>query len=570
MRTPIRCVPLMLALALLPGCFARPVNSAPAGADRATPSSGWLFEDVYDKTGINFRISKPDGPQNILETIGHGVALIDYDGDGKLDLLLVGPDRVSLYRNRGDFHFEDVSAVAGFRQKGYWCGVAVGDYDNDGKPDIFLCGYNCSALYHNDGGGRFTEVTVRAGVGVRPPAHDGVPEWRTSAGFVDYDRDGKLDLFVCRYAEFGPQSVHLCGNGTQTERFSCSPDIYTPQKCILYRNLGGGRFEDVTVSTGVARTSGRALGIAFADYDNDGWIDIAVANDELPGDLLHNQAGRGFVNAGVASGTALNANGHPHGGMGVDWMDYDGDGRQDLFVSTYQNEAKNLYRNIGHGAFLDAGLDSGLVEKMDRWVAFGTKFFDYDRDGLPDLIVTSGHVINNTAAVYPGTQQRQPIQLFHNSGSAFVETTDRLGPKARRLLVGRSLAVGDLDNDGRLDVVISQNEGEPLILRNLSTDTNHWLSLLLAGSRSNRDGFGARIELSAGGKKQIRDATNCGSYMAASDPRIYFGLGSAEKADVTVRWPSGQTQSFIGLRCDTIYRLDESGAAPVVLLDLRR
>ena len=569
MRIPLRILPCVLALALLSGCFRRPEVVAQVHADPARPSSAFLFEDVYDKSGIDFKITKPTGPNNILEAMGHGVALIDFEGDGKLGLLLLGPDRVSLYRNRGGFQFEDVTAYAGFRQKGYWSGVAVGDYDNDGRPDIFLCGYNCSALYHNDGGGRFTEVTVRAGVGVRPPHTGGVPEWRTSAGFVDYDKDGKLDLFICRYAEFGPRSPQLCPNGTGNERSSCSPDVYSPQKCLLYRNLGGGRFEDVSVKTGVARTSGRALAVAFGDYDNDGWTDIAVANDELAGDLLHNQAGKGFVNVGVASGTALNTNGHVHGGMGVDWMDYDGDGRQDLFVSTYQNEAKNLFHNQGHGLFVDASLDAGLAERMDPWVSFGTKFLDYDRDGFADLIVTSGHVINNTAKIYPDTHQRQPVQLFHNTGGVFKETTDLLGPKARRPLVGRSLVIGDLDNEGRLDVVISQNEGVPLILRNLSTDTNHWLSLRLVGSQSNRDGFGARIEVSAGGRKQIRDATNSGSYLAAGDPRVFFGLGSAEKADVTVKWPSGHTQSFVGLQGDRIYRLDEAGGTPVVLSNSR-
>jgi hypothetical protein len=567
MKMLARFLPILFALTFLPGCVRRPVAAGVPTAEVRRPTAAPLFEDVYDRSGVDFKFSRPTGPQNILQTMGHGVALIDYDGDGRLDLLLLSEDRIYLYRNLGDFHFEDVSARAGFRQKGNWSGVAIGDYDNDGRPDIFVCGYDCSALYHNDGDGRFTEVTERAGVGVRPPSQGGTPEWRTSAGFVDYDRDGKLDLFICRYAEFGPRSVQLCGTAEKGEGFSCSPDVYTPQTCLLYRNLGGGRFEDVSVKTGVARTSGRALGVAFADYDNDGWIDIAVANDERPGDLLHNKAGKGFVNAGVMSGTALNSNGHAHGGMGIDWMDYDGDGRQDLFVSTYQKEAKNLFHNIGNGCFLDASLDAGLAEKMDPWVSFGTKFFDYDRDGFPDLIVTSGHVINNTASLYPGTQQHQPVQLFHNSGGNFTETTDRLGPKASRLLVGRSLAVGDLDNDGRVDVVITQNEGPPLILRNMSTDTNHWLSFRLVGSKSNRDGFGARIELTAGGKKQIRDATNSGSYMAAGDPCTYFGLGAAQRADVTVRWPSGQVQSLPGLRCDRKYRIDEAGGAPVVLPD---
>ena len=472
------------------GCSKTPPAATPIQNTVAAETHSTIFEDVYPATGIDFAVSKPDKPLNILETIGHGGAIMDVDGDGIPDVLLVGPDRVALYKNLGDFRFQDITNGSGLRQKGYWCGVAVGDYDNDGKPDIFLCGYDCSALYHNEGGGHFREVTESAGVGVRPDGEGGYPEWRTVAGFVDFDRDGKLDLYVCRYAQFGPRSVQLCGpiNG---EHFSCSPDIYTPQIGILYRNLGSGKFQDVTKAMGLDTASGRGLGVAFADYNDDGWPDIAITNDERPGDLFTNQKGKRFVNDGVVSGTAVSVNGHVHGGMGADWADFDGDGKLDLFVATYQNEAKCLYKNMGHDVFSEASLDAGLSERMDRWVTFGCKFIDYDNDGQPDLMVTNGHIINNTAKVYAGTQYRQPVQLFHNENGQYREVTDQLGSGAKRLLAGRGLLVGDLDNDGKPDVIVTQNEGAPLILKNQTRNANHWIGIKLVGTgRTNRDGRG--------------------------------------------------------------------------------
>ena len=549
--------PLLALLALcLTGCLHSkpPLQSVPT-----TESKEIAFEAVAaTQSGLDFNIIKPAKPLTILETGGHGGGLIDFNGDSLYDVILVGPDHVSLYQNLGGFRFRDVTAESGIRQGGYWEGVAIGDYDNDGKPDIYVCGYDCSALYHNEGNGKFKETTVESGLSALPHTKEGYGDWRSSAGFADVNNDGKLDLYVCRYALFGASSVQLCGDPSRAQKFSCSPEIYHPQIGILYKNLGKGKFQDVTKEMGLDAASGRAWGVAFADYNSDGFIDFAIVNDEKPGDLFENQKGKKFINQGTVSGTALNANGHAHGGMGVDWGDYNGDGKLDLFVATYQNESKCLYRNEGHGFFTESSLDAGLAESMDKWVTFGSKFLDYDLDGWQDLIVTNGHVINNTAEVYLGTQYRQPVQLFHNSHGVFKETTSLLSSEAQKLLVGRALIVGDLDNDGRPDVIITQNEGPVVLLRNVVKTNNNWVSLKLKGVKSNRDGFGAHVVISVNGAKQVMDASSSSSFLASCDPRLLFGIGEAAVVDsVEVGWLGGEKQIWKNLVANHRYELEE-------------
>lgn len=554
---------LLILSVLLTGCPSPGTPPPPPPTQTTNRSESVLFEDEYAASGIQFVIKKQRSPLNILETIGHGVGLFDADGDGRIDILLLAPDKVVLYKNQGEYHFQDISAGSGLRQPGYWTGVAVGDYDNDGKPDLYLSGYNASALYHNEGGGHFKAVTEQAGLSAHPPSAD-IGDWRTSAGFADLDNDGKLDLYVCCYAEFGPKSQEFCGDKAAGKHFSCSPEIYTPLRGSLYRNLGNGQFQDITEQAGLNVASGRALGVAFADYNDDGRLDIALANDVRPGDLFENRGGLRFVNQGVASGTAFDPLGHPHGGMGIDWADYDGDGHPDLFVATYEKEAKSLYRNLGTGFFADVGLDANLSDSMSPWVMFGSRFLDYDNDGRPDLMVTSGHVLDNTAAVTPGTAYRQPVQLFRNDdGKRFEEATARLGSKARTPIVGRGLAVGDLNNSGWLDVVITNLDGSPMLLRNRAQNGHHWITVRLVGTKSNRDGIGARVTVRAGGRTQVCDASSSGSYLTANDPRLHFGLGRATQVEsVTVRWPSGHTDIYRGLRADTIYRLTEGRPTP--------
>ncbi len=548
-----RSVLSAVALSFLVGCSP---SKAPTASPPKAAASG-LLEDVYPSSGISFTLKQTKSPLSILQTIGHGVGIIDFDEDGLYDVILAGHDKIAAYKNLGDMKFADVTAKSGLKAKGFWGGPAVGDIDNDGHDDLYISGYDCVALYRGNGKGAFEDITSRSGLEVKPIYSGKCPEWRSSAGFVDYDRDGWLDLYVCRYAEFGPSTPNLCGGANSTIQYSCSPDVYEPQRGSLYQGAGNGKFVDRTKALGLHTSGGRSLGVAFGDYNDDGLVDIAVANDGRAGDLFTNHGKAGFKNDGVRSGTAFNAYGHVHGGMGIDWGDYNADGKLDLFVTTYQNEAKCLYRNLGKGVFTDGGLDAGLAERMDRWVSFGAKFVDFNRDGKEDLIVTSGHVIDNTAAIYPGTVYKQPVQVFYNKGGAFDEVTDRLAPSARRLAVGRGLATVDLDNDGLQDAIVTDHDGSPMILHNQDTNTNRWISLKLRGTKSGRDAFGARMTVTSSSLNMLRTVSNAGGYMSANDPRQFFGLGDSDAADVGVVWPSGLKQQWNGLKSGRFYTLTE-------------
>jgi hypothetical protein len=564
----LRFLPVCAALALtLAGCQAHS-GTDPAGTARSAGPDA-LFVDVSQAAGIHYRWQIPGRrPLNILQTIGNGCAFLDYDNDGNLDILLVGP-KLALYRGDGHGHFTDVTHATGLdRLSGHFLGCAVGDYDNDGYPDIYLSAYRGGALLHNEAAGKsatsrsirlFRDVTRETGIAPQP--------WGTSCGFVEsVPGSGLLDLYLCNYAVFGPTGVpQLCEeNGVLT---SCGPRSYTPLKGVFYRSDGHGRFHDATRETGLMSALGRGLGVAFADYTGSGRPGIAIANDEMPGDLLQ-PASRGpqpkYTNCRESSGTAYDRNGNVHGGMGADWGDYDNDGRLDLFVATFQNEAKSLYHNDGNGEFSDLSVPAGIGVPTTRYVAFGCKFLDYDNDGWLDLIVVNGHVQDNIKAVDPSTTYRQPCQLFHNLGGAparFEEVRQKAGPDLQRPIVGRGLAVGDYDNDGREDVLIVDAEGAPLLLHNQTPHAGHWLGVRLIGTRSNRDGYGAQLTLEVGGQKLLRQCQSCGSYLSASDPRVHFGLGSAAVADtLTVRWPSGLTGVYRRLPADRYITLREGDA----------
>jgi hypothetical protein len=515
--------------------------------------AGPLFRDIAASAGIRFRLGHGGrSPLDIHETLGHGAALLDVDGDGLLDIVLVGPDQCRLYRNAGSGHFADVSAAAGLRQPGYWMGCAAADYDNDGRVDLFVTGFGGCALYHNEGG-RFREVTAAAGV-----RDSG---WSTSAGFADVDGDGRLDLYVARYVHFDSRSVRFCEqNGVRT---ACGPTTYDPEQGRLFHNEGAGRFRDITRAAGLSSARGNALGVAFGDYDGDGRVDLAVANDQLPSDLFHN-LGRSpaggsapvrFASAGVTSGIAYNAAGQAYAGMGIDWGDVDGDGRLDLVVATYQHQPRSLYRQDRTGLFTDVAAAAGIARATVNSLAFGARFFDYDNDGWLDLALANGHVVDNIQQAEQNVTYRQPSQLFHNRGGAapgrFEEVSAHAGPGFARPIVGRGLCVGDLDNDGRLDLLIVDAEGAPLLLRNEDRAGTHWLTLRLIGSSSNRDGLGARVTLTAGGRSQTRECFTDGSYMSASDPRVHMGLGSAARADrIVIRWPDGRRQELRDVKGD--------------------
>jgi hypothetical protein len=540
---------LALAVILLStGCT--PHGTKTLSTHPAAPTAVGLFREVSQEAGIRFPLGHGGkSPLTILETLGHGCAMADFDGDGWLDLLLVGPNKVALYRNNRNGTFTDITAGSGLRQQGFWQGIAIGDYDNDGRTDLYISGYHCCALYHNEGGGRFRDVTQQAGLSET--------QWGSGACFLDVDNDGYLDLYVCHYVHFMPESVRYCLQGGLLS--TCGPTNYDPEKGTLYHNNGNGTFSDETAKRGLADSHGNALGIAIADYDDDGWIDFAVANDQLPGDLYHNKGHGYFENAGLYSGTAYDVGGQAHAGMGEDWADVGADGKLALIVTTYQHQPRSLYEQTAKGMFTDACYTAGIGNETMNYVGFGVKFLDYDNDGLPDIVLANGHAVDNIARTDRTTTYPQIPQLFHNiGGGRYEETTAQGGPAFRQPIVGRGLAIGDYDNDGRMDILMVDIEGHPLLLHNECANANHWLTLRLRGTRSNRDGIGAALTITANGRTWKQVVTTGGSFLSASDVRAHIGLGAARQADrIEIRWPSGQKTQLRNVAGDRFSTVDE-------------
>jgi hypothetical protein len=516
------------------------------------------FTDVSSRAGIHYQWQiAGKRPLNILQTIGNGCAFLDYNNDGNLDVLLVGP-RLALYQGDGKGHFTDVTQAMGLdKLSGQFLGCAVGDYDNDGFEDVYISGYRTGKLLHNEQGKRFTDVTQQAGLKSQP--------WGTSCAWAETTPgSGRLDLFVSNYAEFGPPPKYpqLCeSRGIPT---SCGPRYYNPLRGVFYRNMGSGHFVETNHMLNVASTHGRGLGVAFAPLDTSGHPTLAIANDELPGDLLSPTKKGGLVsytNTAGPVGVAGDRDGNNHGGMGADWGDYDNDGQFDLFVATFQGEVKSLYRNEGGGLFGDATYQTGVAAIGLPMVAFGCKFFDFDNDGSMDLVMANGHVQDNIDAIDSSTTYRQKPFLLHNrNGSTFEDVTASAGADLQRPLVGRGLATGDYDNDGRVDMLIVDSEGAPLLLHNETSSTGHWLGVQLAGTRSNRHGIGAVLTAVAGNRTFTQLCHTDGSYMSASDRRVHFGLGTATKIDtLTVRWPSGQTDVKKDVAADRYITVREGG-----------
>jgi hypothetical protein len=501
------------------------------------------FRNVTGESGVGFRLGPNDPAQlTIAPMSAGGAGLLDLDSDGDLDLLLLGFGRTAFYRNEGESRFVDVTAAVLPGPAAAWMGCAAGDYDGDGRVDLFLSGYHCARLYRN-AGGRFVDRTRGSGIVA--------DRWFTSAAFADVDGDGDLDLYAGGYVRFGPASPQHCPVGVDAAGKAvtgpCGPEPYPALPGKLWVNEGG-RFRDVTRAAGLEHATGKTLGVAFGDYDDDGDPDLYLANDRMPGDLFRNAGEPGgiprFRNVAAAAGTAYNRDGEVQGGMGVDWGDYDGDGRLDLFVATYQGEPKSLYRNEGRGLFREVSAGAGLAPAQP-FVAFGARFADFDNDGWLDLFLANGHVLGPVEKVDPTLSYPQPLQLFHSRGDGtFQEVAAQAGAALATRIVGRGAATGDWDNDGRVDLVAVDLEGSPVLLHNETENQNHWLRVRLDGAGDNRQGIGARATLRVPGAAhtQLRQATAGGSYLAASDPRLLFGLGDAGAGlELVVRWPSGAT-----------------------------
>ena len=545
---------LIGAALLSAGC--RPPRDKPPVPLADTPH----FTDTAQAAGLHYQWSAlGPRPLNILQTIGNGCAFLDYDNSGNLSILLVGP-KLALYKGNGHGHFTDVTHAMGLdKLHGHFLGCAVGDYDNDGYDDIYISGYGTGLLLHNDAGKGFTDVTRKAGLKPQP--------WGTSCAFGDVDGDGKLDLYVANYADFNSKTAaQLCKFMTEkygTLLSSCGPRYYRGLKGVLYHNLGGGRFEDVTKAWGAEAHTGRGLGAAFADYDRSGRPGLAVANDEAVGNLFQNNGHGHLTDIAVPAGVAYDRDGSVHGGMGLDWGDYDNDGQLDLFVATFENEAKCVYHNEG-GLFTDRSYPTGIGPAALPYVTFGAKWADFDNSGWLDMMITNGHVQDNIEKI-ESTTYRQPIQLFHNlkiRPARFTDASHPAGLSALPPIVGRGLAVGDFDNDGRMDALVVNSEGAPLLLHNDTATAGHWLSITLHGTKSNRDGIGALVTATTGGLTQTRLCHTDGSYLSASDKRVHLGLGSAGQVEtLMIKWPSGHTDVGHHLPVDTQITCTE-GIAP--------
>jgi hypothetical protein len=526
-------------------------------------SSPVQFVDVTSQSKIAFKHENGASPDKlVVETFGSGVAWIDYDNDGLLDLYFANGANLAagkrspgnvLLRNTGTGTFVDVTSAAGVQGNGgFGTGVAVGDYDNDGFLDLYVTGYGSNILYHNNGNGTFTDVTARAGV-----KGGG---WSSSAGFFDFDRDGKLDLYVVRYLDYNLNENPYCGFRKDGYRMYCDPRNFDGMPDLLYRNNGDGTFTDVSKKAGIANPAGKGLGVAFGDFDNDGWPDIYVANDTVRNFLYRNNGNGTFTDLAYSAGVGYDPNGNPRAGMGTEFADFDGDGWLDLFVTNFSEELNALFRNRRDMTFEEvteqAGLGSGFLT-----LGFGTKLFDYDNDGYTDIYVANGHVIDNVQLYNPRLAYQQRDLLYHNESGAFRDVSAESGPAFQIKHVGRGAAVGDFDNDGDLDIVVSNCGQAPNLIRNDGGNRNHWLAIKARGRESNSFGIGARVKVEAGGRAQIKEIYSAGSYLSSSDLRLYFGLGREGRATrVEISWPSGKRQTLNNVDADKTLVLDESQA----------
>ncbi len=531
----------------------------------AHPPSPVTFSDIAHSAGITFLHDNAASPEKyLIETMGGGCAWIDYDQDGLPDLYFVNgaatplytpkrPLRSALYHNNGDGTFTDVTARAGVGAEGlFGMGVAVGDSDNDGFPDLFVTGYGRCILYHNNGDGTFTDVTARAGVENRG-------RWASSAAWFDYDNDGRLDLVIANYLDWTPERNFYCGDRGPGMRSYCHPNDYHPQPPTLYHNNGDGTFTDVSQSSGLAAKAANGLGVVTFDYDNDGWQDIFISNDAMANSLFQNNRDGTFREVAYLAGVAVSGDGQAESGMGVDAADTTGRGRMDLIVAHLDLQLARFYQNLGDLGFEDATLRSKLAYATYHLSGFGTRFFDYDNDGARDLFIANGHVLDNIQLYHADTHYAEPKLMLRNTGrGTFENVSDQLGPDMQVSRVSRGVAVGDFDNDGDLDILVNNSGQTPQLLRNDGGNVNHWLEILLIGTKSNRDGVGARVKVAAGELVQHDQRKGGMSYQSAQDPRLHFGLGRNALIDaVEIRWPSGAVTKLEKLKSDQIIAVKE-------------
>jgi enediyne biosynthesis protein E4 len=497
-----------------------------------------------------------------------GVAMLDYNGDGLLDLFFVNgaqltdpmpPGRVPdkdnpkfwnrLYRNNGDGTFSDVTVEAGLKGTGYGMGVAVADYDNDGYPDLYVTNVGRNTLYHNNGNGTFTDVTGSAGVGGGG--------WSAGAMFIDYDRDGLLDLFVSRYLSWDFSQDIFCGLAKPGYRAYCHPDQFRPIPHLLFHNEGHGRFRDVSRESGIARFPGKGLGVAMNDYDRDGWPDILVANDSYPEQVFHNLRNGKFEEVGATVGAAYDEDGNTFAGMGADFADYDNDGWPDIFINSLAKQKYALFHNRA-GNFDYVSGPAGMAAASVGHSGWGAKFIDYDNDGLKDLFIGQGHVMDNIQLTQPDVHYLEAPILLRNVLERFADVSEQSGPIFQHALAARGLAFGDVNNDGFVDVALNCND-EPAVLLKNTGNANHWMVIDTIGTKSNRDGIGAQIRIvTEDGKQQYNMVSTASSYLSASDKRVYFGLGDSTAAKlIEIHWPSGLVQSFSNIRANQIFTVRE-------------
>lgn len=533
-------------------------NSAPADQPKLAPvrpSGPIRFTDVTEQAEIHFKYNNGAfGKKYLPETMGPGVCILDYDNDGRQDIFFVnstnwpghdtGHSYPALYHNNGDGTFTDVTRRAGLAIEMYGVGCSVGDYDNDGHDDIYITAVGKSHLFRNKGDGTFEDVTDKAGVAS--------PGFATSAVWFDYDNDGKLDLYVAHYVKWSPETDKYCSLTGKAKSY-CTPEAYQGESSQLFHNLGNGKFEDVTQRSGLHNPAGKSLGVALIDFDDDGWMDLFVANDTQPNNLYRNNHNGTFTDQAVLTGVAYGDTGQVRAGMGTDSADYNSSGRQSLVIGNFANQGMALYRNDGGGLFTNQAPASGLARMTLQSLTFATIFVDYDLDGRPDILAVNGHVADDINQVQPNIKYAEPAQLFRNEGrDKFQDVTATLGPALQKPIVGRGAAYLDYDNDGDLDLVIMDNQGSARLLRNDNGNQNDLLRVRLVGTRSNRDGIGAKVTvIESNGSQQFAMVKSGSSYLSQSELPLTFGLGKPDPQNLLtlkIVWPRGQKQTISNVK----------------------